>query len=83
MNIWGIHWGFPDYRGWAPDEVTPSFILCDMLAISRDRIDKLIKEGKTLEEVIAADPTSNLYKGGKSWLSPKLFVYVVYHDLSK
>lgn len=55
----------------------------DMLAISRDRIDKLIKEGKTLEEVIAADPTSNLYKGGKSWLSPELFVYVVYHDLSR
>ena len=27
MNVWGIQWGLPDYRGWAPDEVTPSYIL--------------------------------------------------------
>jgi len=27
MNLCGIHWGLPDYRGWAPDEVTPSYIL--------------------------------------------------------
>jgi 4-amino-4-deoxy-L-arabinose transferase-like glycosyltransferase len=27
LNLWGIHWGLPDYRGWAPDEVTPSYIL--------------------------------------------------------
>ena len=27
LNFWGIHWGLPDYRGWAPDEVTPSNVL--------------------------------------------------------
>lgn len=27
MNVWGIQWGLPDYRGWAPDEVTPSYVL--------------------------------------------------------
>jgi 4-amino-4-deoxy-L-arabinose transferase-like glycosyltransferase len=27
LNFWGINWGLPDYRGWAPDEVTPSYIL--------------------------------------------------------
>ncbi|MFQ6109352.1 MAG: hypothetical protein ACE5L7_07345, partial [Candidatus Aminicenantales bacterium] len=55
----------------------------EMLTIARDRIHKLIKAGKTLEEVLAANPTKNLYKGGKSWLSPKLFIYVVYQELSR
>ncbi len=54
----------------------------DMLAQARDRIEILIKEGHTLEEIVAAEPTSGLYHGGKSWLPPKLFIYCVYHELS-
>lgn len=55
----------------------------NMLITARDRIAKHIKDGKTLEEVLALDPTANLYKGGKSWLPAEHFVYVTYHDLSK
>ncbi|NVM57486.1 MAG: MBL fold metallo-hydrolase [Desulfobacterales bacterium] len=55
----------------------------DILVTARDRIAKLIKEGKTLDEVLAAEPTAALYKGGKSFISPELFVKVVYMDLAK
>jgi len=55
----------------------------DMLAKSRDRIEMHIKEGKTLEEIVAADPISGLYGGEKSWLPPKLFIYCVYYDFFK
>jgi cyclase len=56
----------------------------DMLIAARDRIDKLMKEGKTLDEVVAADPTEGLLKDGKkSWLPPKIFVYCVYQELLK
>jgi glyoxylase-like metal-dependent hydrolase (beta-lactamase superfamily II) len=56
----------------------------DMLIAARDRIDKLMKEGKTLEDIVAADPTSDLLKDGqKSWLPPKIFVYCVYQELLK
>lgn len=54
----------------------------DMLIAARDRIDKLMKEGKTLDEVVAADPTAGLFKDGQeSWLPPKIFVYCVYQEL--
>jgi cyclase len=55
----------------------------EMLAAARDRIEELIKKRKTLEEVVAADPTAGLFKGGESWIEPKLFVYCVYMDLSR
>jgi glyoxylase-like metal-dependent hydrolase (beta-lactamase superfamily II) len=55
----------------------------NMLVESRTRISKLIKEGKSIDEVIAADPTKDLYKGGKSYIPVKLFVATVYEDLSK
>ena len=48
---------------------------------ARERIAKLIMERKTLEEIVAVDPTAGLFKGGKSWLDPKLFVFCVYMDL--
>ena len=54
-----------------------------MLVESRTKILKLIKEGKSVDEVIAADPTKNLYKEGKSWIPVNLFVHTVYEDLSK
>ena len=56
----------------------------DMLMAAQDRIDELMKEGKALEEVVAADPTVGLFRGGeKSWLPPKLFIYCVYQELLK
>jgi glyoxylase-like metal-dependent hydrolase (beta-lactamase superfamily II) len=54
-----------------------------MLIESRNRIDKLVKEGKTLDEVIAANPTRDLFKGGKSWLPVKLYIATVYMCLSQ
>ena len=54
----------------------------NMLTIARDRIVKLISEGKTLEEIVAADPAKGLFQGGKSWLDPKLFIFCVYQDLA-
>lgn len=54
-----------------------------MLVESRARIAKLIEEGKSLDEVVAANPTKGLYKGGKSWIAENLFVATVYMDISK
>ena len=55
----------------------------DMLTTARDRIAKLIKGGKTLEQIVAADVTAGLFKGGESWLEAKLYVYCVYMDLTR
>lgn len=55
----------------------------NMLFESRTRISKLIKEGKSVDGVIAADPTKGLYKGGESWIPVKLYVASVYEDLSR
>jgi cyclase len=54
-----------------------------MLTESRTRIANLIKEGKTADEVIAADPTKDLFKGVLETLPAKFFVYSVYQDLVK
>lgn len=54
-----------------------------MIATGRDRIAALIEEGKTLEEIVAADPTVGLYGRGSSWLPPKLFIVSVYTDLTR
>ncbi len=54
-----------------------------MLMESRNRIEKLIRDGKTLDEVIAENPTRDLYKGGKSTIPDKLFVATVYICLSQ
>ncbi|WP_010662911.1 MBL fold metallo-hydrolase [Marinilabilia salmonicolor] len=55
----------------------------NMLVESKIRIFKLIKEGKTLDEVIAANPTKDLLKEGESWIPINIFVNTVYQDLSK
>ena len=52
----------------------------DMLAKARDRIVKMIEEGQALEEIVAADPISELCKGGKSWLPSKMYIYCVYRE---
>jgi cyclase len=54
-----------------------------MLVESRTRIASLINEGKTVDEVIAADPTKDLFKGVIETLPPRFFVYSVYQDLAK
>lgn len=54
----------------------------DMLVKARDRIVNMIEEGQTLEEIVTADPISELCKGGKSWLPPKMYIYCVYHEFS-
>lgn len=56
----------------------------EMLTSIRDRVNKLIKEGKSQEEVVAAKPTADFDgKWGKGFLSPDQFVSIVYSDLSQ
>jgi hypothetical protein len=50
-----------------------------MLITLRDRIQELIDEGKTLEEVIAADPTAGIDTGS---LPVEDWIGIVYEDLS-
>jgi glyoxylase-like metal-dependent hydrolase (beta-lactamase superfamily II) len=57
----------------------------DMVAIVRDRIKAMIKDGKTLEQVKAAKPTSDydpLY-GHNSYWTPDMFVEAAYKSLTK
>jgi cyclase len=54
-----------------------------LLAESRTRIANLIKEGKTVDEVIATDLTKDIFKGVLETLPPQFFVYSVYQDLTK
>ena len=53
----------------------------DMISTARDRIAAMIDAGKSLEEIVAAEPTADLYSRGESWLSPESFVWLVYEDL--
>jgi glyoxylase-like metal-dependent hydrolase (beta-lactamase superfamily II) len=55
----------------------------DMLATVKERIFQHIKEGKTLEEIIAAKPTADLDKKWSEQMSPEAIVKIVYNDLSK
>lgn len=54
-----------------------------MLAMARDRIIALIRKGRTLDEIVAANPTAGLYKRGESWIRPELFVRTAYEDLAR
>ena len=54
----------------------------DMLATVSDRVRAAIKEGKTLEEVVAAKPTAEFDDvWGKGFLAPAQFVEIVYRSL--
>ncbi len=54
-----------------------------MLAAIRDKVSRLMKEGKTMEEVVAAKPTkAHDEKWGKGFLPPDRFAGLVYMDLS-
>ncbi len=56
----------------------------NMLEKARDRIAKLIKEGKSQEEVVAAKPTSELdEKWGGGFMRPDVWVGIVYDSMKK
>ena len=54
----------------------------DMMVTVRDRVQKLKKAGRTLEEVVAATPTKDLdATWAKGFLQPNQFVTIVYNTL--
>jgi hypothetical protein len=54
-----------------------------MLSAIRDNVSRLMKEGKTMEQVVAAKPTQAFdEKWGKGFLAPDQFAKLVYMDLS-
>lgn len=56
----------------------------DMLMSIQERVTKLIKEGKSEAEVVAAKPTANYdAKWGKGFLPPDRFAALVYRTLAK
>jgi hypothetical protein len=55
-----------------------------MLEKARDRIAKLIDEGKSQEEVVAAKPTSELdEKWGGGFMRPDVWVGIVYDSMKE
>jgi glyoxylase-like metal-dependent hydrolase (beta-lactamase superfamily II) len=55
-----------------------------MLETVRDRVAKLVGEGKTLEQVTAAKPLADLDAAwGTGFMKPEMFLRVVYTDLSR
>jgi cyclase len=56
----------------------------DMLAQVRQRIQKLIAAGKTMDEVVAAAPTKDFdAKWGSGYVSPDVFTRIVFSSLIK
>lgn len=51
-----------------------------MLVTIRDRIAQQIKEGRTLEEVLASKPTADFDKPGEPLIPPEMFVKIVYNS---
>jgi len=58
----------------------------DMVTIIRDRIEDLVKKGKTLDQVKAAKPTMDydgIYGADSGPWTTEVFIEAVYNDLSK
>ncbi len=56
----------------------------DMLATVRDRVRKLVRQGKTLAQVKAAKPSAEFDAAwGGGYINPDRFVEALYDDLSK
>ena len=54
-----------------------------MLTTARDRMAKLVKDGKSEDEVVAAKPFADLdAKWAPNELASKNFIRVVYHSLA-
>jgi hypothetical protein len=55
-----------------------------MLATLRENVAKLIREGKTVEQAVAATPTKDLDAvWGDGFLKPEQVVQMVYADLQR
>ena len=56
-----------------------------MLVTSRDRVAKMIKEGKNLEDVVGSKPTADLDRNWSAGIGmpADMFVTMVYRDLSR
>jgi glyoxylase-like metal-dependent hydrolase (beta-lactamase superfamily II) len=55
-----------------------------MLVTVRDRVAKFVKEGRTLEQVMAAKPLADLDQTwGGGFMKPDFFLRVVYEDLAR
>ena len=55
-----------------------------MLVTVRDRVARLVKEGRTLEQVMTAKPLADLDgTWGRGFMKPDFFLQVVYRDLSR
>jgi len=56
----------------------------DMLATVHARMTKLIKEGKNIDEIVAAKPTANFdAKWGGGFLNPDQWVKIAYSVMQK
>lgn len=55
----------------------------DMLSTVGDRIARLVKEGKTLEQVLASKPTAEFDRPGQPGVPTEMFVKIVYGELAK
>jgi len=55
----------------------------DMLTDAKAVLLKLIKEGKTLEEITEQDPVAKLYKRGQSSFPTAMFIKVMFMELTK
>ena len=54
----------------------------DMLVTVRDRVKKLKTSGRTLDEVIAAQPTADLDAAWPAFMRPAAFIRTVYETLT-
>jgi hypothetical protein len=56
----------------------------DMLVTARDNVARLVKEGKSADEAVAAQPLQDLDAvWGKGFLKADQFARIVYSDLSR
>ena len=55
-----------------------------MLVTVRDRVAKLVREGRTLEQVKVAKPLADLDEvWGTGFMKPEMFLQIVYQDLAR
>jgi glyoxylase-like metal-dependent hydrolase (beta-lactamase superfamily II) len=56
----------------------------DMLVTVRDRVTRLVREGQTLEAVVAAKPTADLDEAwGQGFMKPEMFLKMVCQGLAR
>ena len=56
----------------------------DMLATVHERVQALVRDGKTMQEAVAAKPSAEFDElWGKGFLKPEQFVSMVWNDLKR